>query len=206
MSKAVTAVLSDSNSAENAARQIKEEGLRTEDISIVAKHGDNGVGSIDARSDGARGDRAGHRGAGSNATGGNGIRSDAAGGDGTGGYGVKDNGAKDNGVKDNISDGVLTGGVIGSLAGLLIGAGTLMVPGLGIVAAAGPVTGFLTGGATGGVVGGLVDLGIPEEKSKKYESDIKSGKILFAMNAEEENLDRVSNILRQNGAERVETH
>jgi gas vesicle protein len=206
MSKAVTAVFSDSNSAENAARQIKEEGLRTEDISIVAKHGDNGVGSIDARSDGARGDRAGHRGAGSNATGGNGIRSDAAGGDGTGGYGVKDNGAKDNGVKDNISDGVLTGGVIGSLAGLLIGAGTLMVPGLGIVAAAGPVTGFLAGGAVGGVAGGLIDLGIPEEKSKKYESDIKSGKILFAMNSEEENIDRVSDILRRNGAEKVEVH
>jgi gas vesicle protein len=226
MSKAVTAVFSDSNSAENAARQIKEEGLRTEDISIVAKHEDNGVGSIDARSDGAggdnarsdgargdgaRGDRAGHRGAGSNATGGNGIRSDAAGGDGTGGYGVKDNGAKDNGandngVKDNISDGVLTGGVIGSLAGLLIGAGTLMVPGLGIVAAAGPVTGFLAGGAAGGVAGGLIDLGIPEEKSKKYESDIKSGKILFAMNSEEENIDRVSDILRRNGAEKVEVH
>jgi gas vesicle protein len=171
MSKAVTAVFSDSNSAENAARQIKEEGLRTEDISVVAKHGNNGDGNYDARGDG-----------------------------------LKDNGAKDNGVRDNISDGVLTGGVIGSLAGLLIGAGTLMVPGLGIVAAAGPVTGFLAGGAVGGVAGGLIDLGIPEEKSKKYESDIKSGKILFAMNAEEKNIDRVSDILRRNGAEKVEVH
>ncbi len=171
MPKAVTAVFSDRNSAENAARQIKEEGLRTEDISVVAKHGDDGAKVNDGKNNG-----------------------------------IRDGGDKDNGIRDNISDGVLTGGVIGSLAGLLIGAGTLMVPGLGIVAAAGPVTGFLTGGATGGVVGGLVDLGIPEEKSKKYESDIKSGKILFAMNAEEENLDRVSNILRQNGAERVETH
>jgi uncharacterized membrane protein len=161
MSKAVTAVFSDSSSAENAARQIKEEGLRTEDISVVAKHDGNGA---------------------------------------------MDDGTRDTGVKDNISDGVLTGGIIGSLAGLLIGAGTLMVPGLGIVAAAGPVTGFLAGGATGGVVGGLVDLGIPEEKSKNYESDIKSGKILFAMNAEDENIDRVSDILRRNGAEKVEIH
>jgi uncharacterized membrane protein len=151
MSKAVTAVFSDNENAENAARQIRDEGLRTEDISVVAKH-------------------------------------------------------EDEGIKDNISDGVLAGGIIGGLAGLLIGAGSMMVPGLGIVAAAGPVTGFLAGGATGGVVGGLVDLGIPEEKGKSYEKDIKSGKILFAMNTEEENIDRVSNILRQNGAEKVEAH
>lgn len=158
MSKAVTAVFSDNDSAENAARQIKDEGLRTEDISVVAKQQDEGTKQ------------------------------------------------EDEGIRDNISDGVVAGGIIGGLAGLLIGAGSVMVPGLGIVAAAGPVTGLLAGGATGGVVGGLVDLGIPEEKSRNYERDIKSGKVLFAMNTEEENIDRVSNILRQNGAEKVEVH
>ena len=150
MGKAVTAMFAENDAAENAARQIKDEGLKTEDISVLAK--------------------------------------------------------EDGKIKDNISGGVITGGIAGSLAGLLIGAGTLMVPGFGIVAAAGPVAGFLAGGATGGVVGGLADLGIPEKKGKDYEEEIKGGKILFAMEAEEENVDRISNILRQNGADKVEAH
>ena len=141
MSKAVTAVFSDSNSAENAARQIKEEGLRTEDISVVAKHGNNGDGNYDARGDG-----------------------------------LKDNGAKDNGVRDNISDGVLTGGVIGSLAGLLIGAGTLMVPGLGLWRQ--PVRSLGFAGSRWRCCG-RPDRSWNTLRRAKYESDIKSGKILL---------------------------
>jgi hypothetical protein len=41
MSKTVVAVFDSYASAENAARQIKDQGLRTDDISIVAKQGDN---------------------------------------------------------------------------------------------------------------------------------------------------------------------
>jgi len=49
------------------------------------------------------------------------------------------------GVNDNISDGVISGGILGGLAGLLIGAGSMVIPGLGIVAAAGPITGLVSG-------------------------------------------------------------
>ena len=165
MSKTIAAIFDNYNSAENAARQVKEQGLRTDDISIIAKQGDEENKGTTATM-GARGGR----------------------------------------VNDNISDGVVSGGILGGLAGLLIGAGSMVVPGLGIVAAAGPITGLLSGAVTGGVVGGLVDLGIPEAKGRQYEADIKAGKILFSMKTDEDKVDRIASILRNNGATSVDTY
>jgi len=159
MSVTVVGVFDRMDFAEKAAREIKERGLRTDDISILAKNGDQ-TESRDAT-------------------------------------GM---------VNDNISNGAVTGGIIGGLAGLLIGAGLVAIPGLGIIAAAGPITGLIGGAATGGIIGGLVDLGIPEEESKRYESDVKSGKVVFTMKTEEDKVDDITNILQTNGAERVNTH
>ncbi|HHW00929.1 MAG TPA: hypothetical protein GXX36_15440 [Clostridiaceae bacterium] len=164
MAKTVVAIFRDRDNAEKAARQIKEQGFRTEDISIIARQegeGDKGVTAT-----------------------------------------MKAGGP----VNDNISDGVISGGILGGLAGLLIGAGSMVVPGLGIVAAAGPITGLLAGAATGGIVGGLVDLGIPEKRGQAYEHDIRAGKILFSMKAEEDKIDSIASILRNNGAESVDTY
>lgn len=165
MSKTVVAIFDNYNYAEKAARQIKDQGLRTDDISIVAKQGDENN-------------------RGTTATMGTGTR----------------------GVNDNISDGVVTGGILGGLAGLLIGAGSMVIPGLGIVAAAGPITGLISGAVTGGIVGGLVDLGIPENRSKQYETDIRAGKILFSMRTDEDKVNSVASILRNNGATSVDTY
>ena len=169
MPRTVVGIFDDYAYAENAARQVKDQGLRTSDISIVAKQGDT--------------DHAGtnHR---ATATMGTGTR----------------------GVNDNISDGVVTGGILGGLAGLLIGAGSMVVPGLGIIAAAGPITGLLSGAVTGGIVGGLIDLGIPENRSRQYESDIKAGKILFSMKTDEDKVNQVASILRSNGASSVDNY
>lgn len=107
---------------------------------------------------------------------------------------------------DNISDGVITGGMLGGLAGLLLGAGSMVIPGLGVIAAAGPITGLLSGAVTGGIVGGLVDLGIPEEEGRAYEEQIKQGKVLFSMKTEEENIPNVTSILKSNAAQSVDTY
>lgn len=176
MSKTVAAVFDNQANAEKAAHQIKDQGLRTEDISIVAKERDN----HDTGITGTMGTM--------------GTTTGAAGTTGT------------MGTNDNISDGVVTGGVLGGLAGLLIGAGSMAIPGLGIVAAAGPITGLISGAVTGGIVGGLVDLGIPENRSRQYETDIKAGKILFTMKTEDSKIDSVASILRSNGAISVDTY
>ena len=78
----------------------------------------------------------------------------------------------------NLTDGTMTGGAIGGLAGLAMGAGALLIPGFGPLIAAGPLAGVLTGALTGGVAGGLVDYGIPEESSRKFEEHLQSGKVL----------------------------
>ncbi len=175
MSKTVVAIFDNYSSAENAANQIKEQGLRTDDISIVAKEQDSDWKGTTA----------------------------TMGGNGAANATMKNGGR---GINDNISDGVVTGGILGGLAGLLIGAGSMVIPGLGIIAAAGPITGLLSGAVTGGIVGGLVDLGIPENKSKQYETDIKAGKILFSMRTDDDKIDRVGSVLRKNGAVSVDSY
>jgi len=184
MSKTVVAIFDEYEYAEKAAQQIKDNGLRTDDISIIAKQND--------------GD--------SNRTTSSMMGTADTGTVKSGGNNNEDMGTREKGVNDNISDGVMTGGILGGLAGLLIGAGSLAIPGLGIIAAAGPITGLLSGAVTGGIVGGLVDLGIPESKSRQYEADIKSGKILFSMRTDEDKIDSVASILRNNGAESVNTY
>jgi len=164
MSKTIVGIFTSYDSAENAAKQVKAAGLRTDDISIIAK--ENSTRQED------------------NA---NTFTNHSA-------------------TNDNISDGTVTGGVLGGLAGLLLGMGTVVIPGLGVIAAAGPIAGLLSGALTGGIIGSLADLGIPEEASRRYESDIKQGKILWSMRTEEENVDKISGILRNSGAQNIEVH
>jgi uncharacterized membrane protein len=207
MSRTVVALFDTQDHAEAAARRIKDQGLRTSDISIVAKRGETGdpydTGSAgggidnagtfaDGDFDGATavmGDRIGGNAAGTR-TGPNAsmvTRPDTRTG-------------RREGTGDSISDGVISGGLLGGLAGLLIGAGSMIIPGLGIIAAAGPITGLLSGAVTGGIVGGLIDLGIPERESRQYESGIKQGKVLFSMKTDDDKVSQVTALLRNTGA------
>lgn len=106
----------------------------------------------------------------------------------------------------SIATGVTTGGVLGGLAGLAMGAGALIIPGIGPVIAAGPIAGLLSGAATGGIAGGLVDWGIPAERGKFFEGKVKEGNILASVRADEKKADEAARILRQAGAMDVETY
>ena len=81
------------------------------------------------------------------------------------------------------------GGAIGVTAGAVLAAlaaiGTsIAIPGLGVVIA-GPIAvalaGAGAGGLTGGIIGALIGWGIPEERAKLYESDLKSGGIVLGV-------------------------
>jgi hypothetical protein len=77
------------------------------------------------------------------------------------------------------------GGAIGAVAAAVAAVGTtIALPGLGLVIA-GPVAAALAGagagGAAGSLVGALVGWGIPEERVKEYESDIREGGILMGV-------------------------
>jgi hypothetical protein len=104
--------------------------------------------------------------------------------------------------------GVTTGGVIGGTLGLLVGLGTLAIPGFGILLVAGPIVATLAGlgagGAAGGIIGALVGMGIPEYEAKRYEGHVKNGGVLMSVHCETPiAVDRAKELLRGCGAEDV---
>jgi hypothetical protein len=104
------------------------------------------------------------------------------------------------------TDGTTTGGVLGGIAGLALGAGALAIPGLGPIIAAGPIAGLLSGAATGGIAGGLIDWGIPEQRGRYYEGEVKKGRVLAAVRTHEQKIKSAADIMRENGAKDIETH
>jgi hypothetical protein len=109
---------------------------------------------------------------------------------------------------EGAASGAASGAVIGGALGWLVGAGLLMIPGLGPVLAAGPIVAALTGVGAGGVVGGmvgaLVGLGIPEYEAKRYEGRIRGGGILLSVHCDTSDwAKRAGEVLKHTGAEDV---
>jgi len=89
---------------------------------------------------------------------------------------------------EGAATGAGAGGVVGGTLGMLVGIGTLAIPGLGPFIAAGPIMAALSGAAVGAAVGGLtgalVGMGIPEFEAKRYEGRLKQGNILISAHTE----------------------
>ena len=85
--------------------------------------------------------------------------------------------------------GAVAGGVAVGVLGWLVGIGSLAIPGVGPLIAAGPImaalSGVAAGGAVGGMAGALVGFGIPEYEAKQYEGKVKNGNILISVHAED---------------------
>src|SRR5438876_1346263 len=101
-----------------------------------------------------------------------------------------------------------SGAVVGGILGWLAGAGALVIPGLGLFVAAGPIMGLLSGigvgGMLGGLTGALVGLGTPEFEAKRYEGRIRKGGILLSVHCDDSDwVKTAKTILDQTGAEDV---
>jgi len=119
---------------------------------------------------------------------------------------TEDAGGDSGAYNDSIADGVATGGAIGGIGGLMAAAGALAIPGFGPIIALGPIAAALSGAVAGGVAGGLVDYGIPAERGREYEEQIRQGKVLAIIKVDSTKASEAANILRQNGAANVEMH
>ncbi len=166
MEGTVIGVFKSESQAEKAVGEVRQRGLATEDVSIIAREA--------GRERGGRG------------------REERGGGMRMGGQ--------------DVSEGVATGGVLGGAAGLLAGAGAMTIPGIGPILAAGPIAAALSGAVTGGIAGGLVDYGIPAERGRHYEEQVKQGNIVAVARTRQDRTDEVAQIFRRNGAVDVETH
>ena len=117
---------------------------------------------------------------------------------------------KDTKAPEGATTGVTAGGIIGGALGVLAGIGTLAIPGIGPLIAAGPIVaglaGLGAGGAVGGIVGALVGLGIPEYEAKRYEGRVRDGGVLLSVHCETAGeVQRAKEVLRSTGAEDMAT-
>jgi hypothetical protein len=104
--------------------------------------------------------------------------------------------------------GVGAGGVLGGVLGWLVGVGALAIPGIGPIIAAGPIAAALSGAAVGatagGLVGALVGMGIPEYQAKRYEGQLREGRVLISVHSENsEETRRAKDIFERAGAKDI---
>jgi hypothetical protein len=85
--------------------------------------------------------------------------------------------------------------VLGGLGGLLIGLGTVAIPGLGVIAAAGPLAGLITGGVSDGLVGALIELAIPKEEAEIYTEGVRHGATLILVQSEESRVNEARSLM-----------
>lgn len=103
-----------------------------------------------------------------------------------------------------------TGAVVGAAVGWMLGAGSLMVPGLEPFITAGPVMGMLGGmgvGVTlGGLTGAVAGAGIPEYEAKRYAGRLRKGGILLSVHCDNAKwASTAKSLLKSTGAKDIST-
>ena len=86
-------------------------------------------------------------------------------------------------------EGVAIGAGTGAVLGGAMGVASALIPGVGLVwtvgALAATIFGVAAGAAGGGIVGALIGLDFPEEEAKFYERELKAGRVLLSVKADE---------------------
>src|SRR5262249_20812199 len=91
------------------------------------------------------------------------------------------------------------GGTLGAVLGAFFAAGTITVPGVGLIAAgslAAMFAGAGAGGLTGGLIGWLTSWGIPEDVAPYYEHGLGEGGIVVGVSCHPGDEQRVQQILQ----------
>jgi hypothetical protein len=97
---------------------------------------------------------------------------------------------------------------LGGVLGLLVGAGTIAIPGIGPLIAAGiwatVGAGAVGGGVVGGIIGALTEHGISEKDAHLYAEGLRRGGTLVTIKTAENLYDGIAQILKTHGAVDVE--
>jgi hypothetical protein len=173
MARTVVAIYDDFEMANNAVREMVENGIPRDDVSIIANNtrGEYGNTSKTLNQEQESGKVADETGAGAGV-----------------GAGI---GAAIGGI-----GGLLVG--LGALTipgiGPVIAAGPLAVA-LSTLTGAG--VGAVTGGVTGGLLGALIGLGVPEKEAEYYAEGVRRGGVLVTVQVDENETDMVMDILNR---------
>jgi hypothetical protein len=115
---------------------------------------------------------------------------------------------------DYVKAGAQTGSLVGGLFGLCLGAGFLVLPGLGLVVVAGPlgaallasIEGAVAGTALGSLAGALVGWDVPKDRAIKYEEHVTGGKFLVLVRSVPEVVARAKNLLAPLGTDHIDVY
>ncbi len=107
------------------------------------------------------------------------------------------------GASTGAGTGATLGTVLGGGAGLLAGIGSLAIPGIGPLVAAGwlvaALTGAGVGAAAGGLVGSLTGAGVNEADAQAYNADVSSGRTLVTARVDEGQAAQVEQLMGKTG-------
>src|SRR5215212_1129893 len=118
----------------------------------------------------------------------------------------------DNTEAGSVGAGAVGGGILGGLAGFAVAALSLVtLPILGPLALAGPLAATLigagVGAAAGGLIGALVDLGVPEEEARLYQTGVERGGVLLTVhNVAAGGEEQVRSVMRAAGMRDIAEH
>jgi hypothetical protein len=112
------------------------------------------------------------------------------------------------GARTGAGAGAVIGTGVGGVLGLLASLGTIWIPGIGPLVAAGPLVATLTGAgigaaagaAVGGLVGALTQVGVPEHDAHFYAEAVRRGSALVIVRAEDNRSADVAEVLSEHGA------
>ncbi len=176
MAKTIVAIFELFDNAEKTAYEVRDKGLKTDNISILVKDSGN---------------KAYYK---------------SNNGDGHMKLMVSDSIPYIFSRRERIFDGIVTGGILGGVIGILIGAVSMFFQDLSFIEAVGPISGLIVGFIFGGIIGGIADAKIPEEKRRAYEDLVSKGNALFSMKVDDDRMESIINIIENNGALLIEKY
>ncbi len=96
---------------------------------------------------------------------------------------------------------------LGELGGQILAAIAIVLPGIGPIVTAGPLSadlGEAAGHMAGGVASVLGRAGLPEARAAEWQQRVRRGEVLVGVHVREAEVETVGSALRQSGADEVE--
>ncbi|MEK8089415.1 general stress protein [Thermithiobacillus plumbiphilus] len=113
-------------------------------------------------------------------------------------------------VSREAAKGAGTGAVAGIVGGIALSLAGVVVPGLGAIAAAGPVAALVTGAGIGGIGGGLIGAltgrKFSDEHAQRYVDGVRRGGVLLLIDSSDERAGEIEDVLQRHGGRDVTEH